>query len=115
MLVFPTSKGKFYEWEDRGMVGALWESLEQGHIQLYCVDNERDTHRLEQLKKIDILLTTAWDDSIPYSTEALSQTLWAKNIWHAKRVWDGIFLQNKRTHDWPWWQRQIQMYLGGHD
>ncbi|MBF8283873.1 MAG: hypothetical protein HW378_2788, partial [Anaerolineales bacterium] len=25
MLVFPTSLGKFYEWEDRGMVGALGE------------------------------------------------------------------------------------------
>jgi esterase/lipase superfamily enzyme len=39
VLVFPTSKGKFYEYEDRGMVGALREHLERGWIQLYCVDS----------------------------------------------------------------------------
>ncbi|MCB9135795.1 MAG: esterase family protein [Anaerolineales bacterium] len=211
VLVFPTSKGKFYEWEDRKMIETLGHALENGFIQLYCVDsvdaeswynwgvhpgyrgwrqteyenyliyevlplswqlnpnpflittgasfgayhavdfalrhpelvgrvlgmngfynvenwtdgyqegevyyhspclylkNEWDGHRLDQLRKIDIILTTAWDDPIRYSTDALSQTLWDKNIWHAKRVWDGW------AHDWPWWQRQIHMYLGGHD
>ena len=39
MLAFPTSMGKFYEWEDRGMIGALWEPLERGWLQLYCVDS----------------------------------------------------------------------------
>ncbi len=39
VLVFPTSKGKFYEWEDRQMIATLGEDLERGHIQLYCVDS----------------------------------------------------------------------------
>jgi esterase/lipase superfamily enzyme len=39
LLVFPTSKGKYYEWEDRGMIGALWEQIERGWLQLYCVDS----------------------------------------------------------------------------
>jgi esterase/lipase superfamily enzyme len=39
VLVFPTSLGKFYEWEDRGMTGALGEHLERGWLQLYCVDS----------------------------------------------------------------------------
>ena len=39
MLVFPTSKGKFYEWEDRGMMAALGDLLEKGHLQMYCVDS----------------------------------------------------------------------------
>lgn len=39
MLVFPTSKGKYYEWEDRGMIGALHQHLERGWLQLYCVDS----------------------------------------------------------------------------
>lgn len=39
VLVFPTSKGRFYEYEDRGMVGALGDFLEQGWFQLYCVDS----------------------------------------------------------------------------
>ena len=39
VLVFPTSQGRFYEYEDREMVGALGEHLEQGWIQLICVDS----------------------------------------------------------------------------
>ena len=39
VLVFPTSQGKFYEWEDRGMIAALGEHLERGWLQLYCVDS----------------------------------------------------------------------------
>ena len=39
LLVFPTSMGRFYEWEDRGMVGALGEQLERGWVQMFCVDS----------------------------------------------------------------------------
>ena len=39
VLVFPTSMGRFYQWEDFGMVSALGEHLEQGWIQLFCVDS----------------------------------------------------------------------------
>lgn len=39
VLVFPTSKGRFYEWEDRGIFDTLGHHLEQGWIQLYCVDS----------------------------------------------------------------------------
>ena len=38
-LVFPSSMGKFFEWEDQGMITALGEHLERGWIQLYCVDS----------------------------------------------------------------------------
>ena len=38
-LVFPTSMGKFHEWEDRGMIDALAEHLERGWLQLFCVDS----------------------------------------------------------------------------
>ena len=39
VLVFPTSLGKFYEWEDQGMVAALGEHLQNGWIQLFCLDS----------------------------------------------------------------------------
>jgi esterase/lipase superfamily enzyme len=39
VLVFPTSMGRFYEWEDRGMVDALAEQVSRGWIQLFCVDS----------------------------------------------------------------------------
>ena len=38
-VVFPTSKGKFYEWEDRKMMEVLREPLENGWLQLYCLDS----------------------------------------------------------------------------
>ena len=39
VLVFPSSCGSFYEFEDRGMVGAVHDKLEHGHLQLFCVDS----------------------------------------------------------------------------
>lgn len=38
-IVFPTSCGRFYEFEDRQMVSAAGSKIEQGEIQLYCVDS----------------------------------------------------------------------------
>src|SRR5437660_9606482 len=39
LLVFPTSMGRFYQWEDFGLVGALSDLIESGAIQLVCVDS----------------------------------------------------------------------------
>jgi esterase/lipase superfamily enzyme len=39
ILAFPTSMGRFYQWEDFGLVGALADWLEAGHLQLWCVDS----------------------------------------------------------------------------
>jgi esterase/lipase superfamily enzyme len=39
MLVFPTSKGKFFEWEDRGMFNVLADPIERGLLQAFCVDS----------------------------------------------------------------------------
>ncbi|GMV21277.1 MAG: esterase family protein [Vicinamibacterales bacterium] len=37
VIVFPTSMGSFFEYEDRGMIGALHDKLEGGLLQLFCV------------------------------------------------------------------------------
>lgn len=39
VLVFPTSQGRYYEYEDRGMVANLGDQLESGDLQLFCVDS----------------------------------------------------------------------------
>ena len=39
VVVFPTSGGRFFEFEDRGMVAALAEKIESGQLQLYCLDS----------------------------------------------------------------------------
>ena len=38
-LVFPTAKGRFFDWENFGMVERLREPLERGWLRLTCVDS----------------------------------------------------------------------------
>jgi esterase/lipase superfamily enzyme len=38
-LVFPTRDGRFYEYENIGIVGSLAHKLNSGQIQLFCVDS----------------------------------------------------------------------------
>jgi esterase/lipase superfamily enzyme len=38
LLVFPTSMGKFFEYEDRGMIGVLAPKIERGELQVFCPD-----------------------------------------------------------------------------
>ena len=51
VIVFPTSCGRFYEFEDNGMVGTLGAKIDYGRLQLFCVDSvdgeswyNRDVH-----------------------------------------------------------------------
>lgn len=39
VLVFPTSGGRFFEFEDRGLVGAVAGKVGNGELQLFCVDS----------------------------------------------------------------------------
>jgi esterase/lipase superfamily enzyme len=39
VVVFPTSCGRFYDFEDRGMIAALSEKIDAGELQLFCVDS----------------------------------------------------------------------------
>src|SRR5690242_11314923 len=39
VVVFPTSGGRFFEYEERGMVGALAPKIDRGELQLFCVDS----------------------------------------------------------------------------
>ncbi|MEL6524679.1 MAG: alpha/beta hydrolase-fold protein [Chloroflexota bacterium] len=211
VLVFPTSQGRFYEWEDRGMIGALHEHLNRGWVQLYCVDsvdaeswycswahpggrayrhhqyfeyllnevlplsrqknsnpfmmtmgasfgayhamtfglkyphlvgrilglsgiydirgwtdgfsndyvyfnnpiqfiaNESDWRRLDQLRRLDIIMAAGRDDRLIGSSRAMSSVLWEKGIGNALREWDGW------SHDWPYWEKMVLTYIGGHD
>jgi len=72
-IVFPTSMGAFFEYEDRGMIGALAEKLEHGAVQLFCVssvDSEsfyakqiHPRHRLERYLAYERYLL---EDVVPF-------------------------------------------------
>lgn len=38
-LVFPTSCGRFFDFEDHGMVSSVHDQMVHGHLQLFCVDS----------------------------------------------------------------------------
>jgi esterase/lipase superfamily enzyme len=38
VLVFPTRFGRFYEYENLRMVDQIADKIEQGHLQLFCID-----------------------------------------------------------------------------
>ncbi len=213
VLVFPTSRGRFFEWEDRGMFAdaGLRHHIDQGWLQCFCVDSidseswyndrahpgqrgwrhsqymryltdevlplsrqkngnpflmsvgasfgayhaacfafrfpelvgrvialsgmfdiksftggysddnvyfnnpmdflqhEHDGARLNALRRMDIIIATGRDDRLRDESEQLSRVLWNKGIGNALRLWDGW------SHDWPYWQKMMQTYVGGHD
>lgn len=39
VITFPTSCGKFFEWEDFGMIRTLRSALDAGRVQLFCLDS----------------------------------------------------------------------------
>ena len=39
VLVFPTSMGRFYQWEDFKMIEHMSERIDEGWLQLWCVDS----------------------------------------------------------------------------
>ncbi len=38
-IAFPSSCGRFFEWEDRGLIGSIAHKLDHGEIQIFCVDS----------------------------------------------------------------------------
>jgi esterase/lipase superfamily enzyme len=38
-IAFPTSCGRFFDFEDRGMIAAVADKIEAGNLQLFCVDS----------------------------------------------------------------------------
>ena len=71
--------------------------------------HERDAERLAAFRRQDIILVVGRDDPSYENNRAFSALLWEQGIGNALRVWDGW------AHDWPYWERMIRMYIGGHD
>src|SRR5689334_5643484 len=42
VLVFPTSMGRFYQYEDEYMIATVAAKLESGQMQMFCVDSVDD-------------------------------------------------------------------------
>ncbi|HMN27982.1 MAG TPA: alpha/beta hydrolase-fold protein [Caldilineaceae bacterium] len=75
----------------------------------HYVPNLNDSHQLEGIRQLEIILAIGKGDPNIENNRALSAALWDKGCWHALREWDGW------SHDWPYWQQMIRTYIQGHD
>lgn len=72
------------------------------------MQHEWDPARLEAFRKQDIILAVGRGDPAYQNNCDFSAILWEKQIGNALRLWDG------HAHDWPFWERMIVAYVGGH-
>jgi esterase/lipase superfamily enzyme len=61
------------------------------------------------LQRQDIILAVGRGDPALETNRQLSGILWGRGVGNALREWHGF------AHDWPWWERMLRLYVGGHD
>ena len=69
----------------------------------------QDKDKLQKIKEMEIIFAMGKTDPLYPGNQDFTHELWAKDIWHAYRVWEGF------AHDWPYWKDMIHLYLGGAD
>lgn len=73
------------------------------------MQHEQDPARLAAFRRQDIILAIGQEDPSYRNNLDFSGILWGNGIGNALREWDGW------AHDWPYWERMIRLYVGGHD
>ncbi len=71
--------------------------------------HEHDPDRLAAFRRQDIVLAIGRDDPSCDNNREFSGVLWRAGVGNALRIWDGW------CHDWPYWEKMIRLYIGGHD
>src|SRR5256885_13334862 len=71
--------------------------------------HEHDAARLAASRRQDIILAIGRAAPACRNNEEFSGILWSNGIGNALRVWSGW------AHDWPYWEKMIRLYIGGHD
>jgi esterase/lipase superfamily enzyme len=73
------------------------------------MQHEHDPNRLAAFRSQDLIFAIGDGDPMYENNRQFSGILWGKGIGNALRIWDGW------AHDWPYWERMIRLYIGGHD
>ncbi|MBX2997380.1 MAG: esterase family protein [Caldilineaceae bacterium] len=77
------------------------------HTPLHYIPNLSDPGMIAQLQRLEIILAVGKTDPHIEENRRLSGHLWGKGIGNALREWDGW------SHDWPYWQQMVRLYIGG--
>jgi esterase/lipase superfamily enzyme len=71
--------------------------------------HEHDPARLAAFRTQDLILAIGRDDPSYDNNAEFSGVLWGRGVGNALRAWEGW------AHDWPYWEKMVRLYLGGHD
>ena len=96
-------------YDIRGWTDGYMDDFIYYNNPMQFIEGEGDAHRLHLLQRLDIIMATGRDDRLMPSARALSGLLWSKGIGNALREWDGW------SHDWPYWEQMLRLYINGHD
>lgn len=96
-------------YDIRGMTGGYSDGAVYLANPVQFVEQEWQHDRLEALRRMDIVMAIGEHDPAIEDNRAFSGMLWRKGIGNALREWSGF------AHDWPWWEKMILRYIGGHD
>ncbi len=91
-----------FEWVHHYYDEYIWQCDPTAYIR-----GLQDPEHLNEIRKVDIIFAMGETDPLFDGNQMFTHELWAKDIWHAFRAWDGF------AHDWPYWKEMILLYLGG--
>ena len=84
MIWFPTSAGRFYQNEDFGLVGAVGDLVENGSIQICCVDSvdsesfyAKSLHPAQRIRRHDQYEQYIANEVVPF---ARSRARWGSRV-----------------------------------
>lgn len=91
--------------EFRGLFDEYYDEDIYFHNPNHFLPNLEDGMILDELRRMEIVMTVGTEDPFLGSNLALSESLWAKNITHELYLWDG------RAHQAEDWRKMVQLYL----
>ena len=77
VLVFPTSRGKFFEYENNGMIHAIWQKIDRGELMVFCIDSvDGDSWYNRSIHPHDrVMRHVAYENYILYEVTPLMKSL----------------------------------------
>lgn len=95
-----------YDLKGLGFLRGYYDADAYYNLPLDYLPNLSDPWFLDQMRQRTYLLATGVHDQCWNDNERLAEVMRAKGIPVRLEVWG-----DNTGHDWPWWQRMVQVYL----
>ena len=106
-IVFPSSRGRYFDYEGMGMIEAVAGFINSPLSYLSGMDDPWYLDLYRRSKIIVCVGQGAWED------EAIEDTRYLDFLFREKSVPAWIdYWGHDVNHDWPWWYQQMNHFLG---